>query len=78
MCVDELQWNYVISAAFSCGIAITALIIFFALEIPHGGVTLAWWGNNIVYEGCEAASSPCRAFELAKGEYFGPRMGEFH
>ncbi|SMR63967.1 unnamed protein product [Zymoseptoria tritici ST99CH_3D1] len=66
------KWNYVISAAFSCGIAISALIIFFALQIPKdGNLVVNWWGNNVVNEGCEG-SGGCPRLELGDSGTFGP------
>ncbi len=70
------QYNYILSAGFSAGIAIAGLVMFFAVQWP--GVRLNWWGNDIVYEGCEAPSNPCKLYNLEKAEYFGPRIGEFH
>lgn len=68
------KYNYVLSAAFSSGVAIAAIVIFFALQMQH--VSIDWWGNNVVAQGCE--DTPCVRLTLADGEYFGPRMGEFH
>jgi hypothetical protein len=73
---DSLQYNFVLSASLSTGIAMAALVIFFAVQVP--GLKLNWWGNDVVYKGCEAGSAPCRLKYLGKGEYFGPRIGEFH
>ncbi|TDZ41536.1 Glutathione transporter 1 [Colletotrichum trifolii] len=39
------KYNYVLSAALDSGLAISAIVIFFALVFP--GVNLSWWGNNI-------------------------------
>ncbi|KAF6806644.1 small oligopeptide opt family [Colletotrichum sojae] len=39
------SYNYVLSAALDSGLAISAIVIFFALVFP--GVSLSWWGNNI-------------------------------
>jgi hypothetical protein len=64
----------VLSAALSSGVAIAAIIIFFALQMQH--VSIDWWGNNVISEGCEG--TPCRRLTLADGEYFGPRTGQFH
>ena len=68
------KYNFVLSAAFSSGIAIAAIIIFFTLQ--WSGVELDWWGNTVSYEGCEGDA--CTLLTLADGEYFGPRMGEWH
>ncbi|KAI5467679.1 OPT oligopeptide transporter protein-domain-containing protein [Mariannaea sp. PMI_226] len=69
------KYNFVISAAFSAGIAISALVIFFALQ--YKGIELNWWGNNIAFKGCEG-SGACTLEQLRDGEYFGPRAGTFH
>ena len=66
------QWNYVISAAFSCGIAISAMIIFFALNLPKGGtLSLDWWGNSVVNLGCEGDGG-CPRLEIGESGIFGP------
>ncbi|TVY44112.1 Sexual differentiation process protein [Lachnellula subtilissima] len=68
------KYNYVLSAAFSSGIALSAVIIFFALQ--YTDTSISWWGNNVSFQGCE--DTPCVKHHLAQGEYFGPRIGEFH
>ncbi|PHH72196.1 hypothetical protein CDD80_4690 [Ophiocordyceps camponoti-rufipedis] len=67
------KYNFVLSAAWSCGIAIAGIIIFFALQ--YTGTDLDWWGNRIVDAGCEGKA--CTLKTLAPGEYFGPRVGDF-
>ncbi|ORX39551.1 OPT oligopeptide transporter protein-domain-containing protein [Kockovaella imperatae] len=72
------KWNYVISAAFSCGIALCGLFIFFALEIPKSG-TLAfptWWGNTVTGLGCEGDYG-CPRLVLAEGGHFGAGQGQY-
>ncbi|EON97382.1 putative opt oligopeptide transporter protein [Phaeoacremonium minimum UCRPA7] len=69
------KYNFVTSAAFSCAIAISGIVIFFALQVWD--IELSWWGNDVVAEGCDAAGN-CVLKSLAEGEYFGPRLGEFH
>ena len=64
------QYNYVLSAAFSCGIAITGIVVYFSLQ--RRGVGIVWWGNEVNWQGCEA--SPCVLKTLGKLEYFGPRL----
>lgn len=68
------KYNFVLSAAFSAGIAIAAIIIFFSLQWSE--VTIDWWGNNVVAQGCE--DDACTLKTLADGEYFGPGPGHFH
>lgn len=60
------KYNFVLSAAFSTGISISATIIFFALE--WSGIEPDWWGNNVVYQGCEAKACPLK--KLGSGEHF--------
>ncbi|RSL94424.1 hypothetical protein CEP52_012651 [Fusarium oligoseptatum] len=68
------KYNFVLSAAWSCGIAIAGIVIFFALQLE--GTELKWWGNTINYVGCEDDACPLQ--QLKPGEYFGPRVGDFH
>lgn len=63
-----------LSASFSSAIAIAAILIFFFLQLPE--IELRWWGNNVVEQGCEAEA--CVLKKVAPGEYFGPRIGDFH
>jgi hypothetical protein len=70
----SFKYNYVLSAAFSSGIALSAVIMFFALQYTN--ISIEWWGNEVSFQGCEDTS--CVKHTLAKGEYFGPRIGEFH
>lgn len=53
------KYNYILSAAWSTGIAIAAVVIFFALNYP--GVAINWWGNDSE-SGCE--SSTCVRMEV--------------
>ncbi|PKS10371.1 hypothetical protein jhhlp_002122 [Lomentospora prolificans] len=69
------KYNFITSAAFSCGVAISGIVIFFALQIS--GIEVLWWGNNVPFEGCDGTGS-CTLLELGPEEYFGPRIGDFH
>ncbi|KAK8146605.1 hypothetical protein G3M48_002896 [Beauveria asiatica] len=68
------KYNFVLSAAFSAGMAISGLVQFFGLA--YNGTEFNWWGNAIVGSGCEDGVS-CPHMTLAPGEYFGPGPGEF-
>ncbi|KAK4202049.1 OPT oligopeptide transporter protein-domain-containing protein [Triangularia verruculosa] len=68
------KYNYITSAAFSCGIAVASLLIFFGLQM--WGIEVKWWGNDISGIGCDA-NGDCVLKSLGQGEYFGPRYGEF-
>ncbi|KEY70549.1 hypothetical protein S7711_02705 [Stachybotrys chartarum IBT 7711] len=67
------KYNFVLSAAWSCGIAIAGIIIFFCLQYPE--IEFNWWGNTVSENDCE--DRPCTLRQLAPGEYFGPRVGDF-
>ncbi|KJZ79722.1 hypothetical protein HIM_01191 [Hirsutella minnesotensis 3608] len=67
------KYNFVLSAAWSCGIAIAGIIIFFSLQ--YTTTDLDWWGNRASEMGCEG--NACALKTLAPGEYFGPRIGQF-
>ncbi|KAM5344246.1 hypothetical protein ACJ41O_012783 [Fusarium nematophilum] len=66
------KYNYVLSAAWSTGIAIAAVVIFFA--VSYHGADIDWIGNN-ADSGCEAEA--CTRLKVPEGEYFGPRIGTF-
>jgi len=71
------KYNYVLAASFPCGIAVSAIIIFFALDIPKGGLSVTWWGNTVSYEGCEGAGGCPLLTVPADPGYFGPPQGSF-
>ncbi|KAJ7238967.1 OPT-domain-containing protein [Mycena rebaudengoi] len=67
------KYNYITTTAFSSSIAISAVVMFFALQWP--GVEIAWIGNTRPFEGCDAMG--CTRLPIPdKG--FGPGVGEFH
>ncbi|ORX39266.1 oligopeptide transporter 2 [Kockovaella imperatae] len=74
------KYNYVLAAAFPTGIAFTGVIIFFALEVPKGGISLNWWGNLVEFNNpvsCESAGGCPRLDIPADPGYFGPPLGTF-
>ncbi|KAJ0331232.1 hypothetical protein COL5a_002768 [Colletotrichum fioriniae] len=62
------KYNYVLSAALDSGLAISAIVIFFALVFP--GVQLSWWGNNIQRSTIDGQGVPLKAVPL--NGTFGP------
>ncbi|KAK3196455.1 hypothetical protein K4F52_000337 [Lecanicillium sp. MT-2017a] len=68
------KYNFVLSAAWSCGIAIAGIIIFFSLQYTN--TELRWWGNFVSEQGCEDKACPYKT--VADGDHFGPAFGEFH
>ncbi|KAI9155531.1 Sexual differentiation process protein isp4 [Paramyrothecium foliicola] len=67
------KYNFVLSAAWSCGIAVAGIIIFFSLQFTE--TEFEWWGNTVSEQGCE--DDACTLMKLPPGEYFGPRYGQF-
>ncbi|KIJ66008.1 hypothetical protein HYDPIDRAFT_110132 [Hydnomerulius pinastri MD-312] len=41
------KFNYVTSAALDSGTVLSAIVIFFTLAFPKGGVYINWWGNEV-------------------------------
>jgi hypothetical protein len=66
------KYNFVVAAAFPAGIAISAVVIFFALQLPAGGLSIDWWGNSVVGAGCDGG---CVLKEIPEVGYFGPAPG---
>lgn len=62
------KYNYVLSAALDSGLAISAIVIFFALVFPK--VNLSWWGNNVQGTTVDGQGIPWKA--LPENGTFGP------
>ncbi|KAK0482776.1 OPT-domain-containing protein [Armillaria novae-zelandiae] len=67
------KYNYILASAFTCAIAISAIIQFFAVQ--WNGFNISWPGNNKPYEGCDAVG--CPYLVLGDEEHFGPGVGEY-
>ncbi|KAK6070846.1 oligopeptide transporter protein [Seiridium cupressi] len=67
------KYNYVLSAALTAGVAICALIKFFAVE--YDPVSLNWWGNTVSSAGVDGSS--VGILPLPSRGYFGPEKGSF-
>ncbi|KAF7314093.1 OPT-domain-containing protein [Mycena chlorophos] len=68
------KYNYITTTAFSAAIAISAVVIFFALEWPN--VNINWVGNTRPFDGCDGAG--CPLLEIPESGTFGPVAGQFH
>ncbi|KAI1874910.1 uncharacterized protein JN550_002339 [Neoarthrinium moseri] len=62
------KYNFVLSAAFSAGIAISGIVMFFT--VGWYNVDIEWWGTTQPSVGCEG--SGCTLMTLAEGERFYP------
>ena len=67
------KYNYVLSAALTAGVAICALVLFFAVE--YNPVTLTWWGNTVSGAGVDGSS--VGILPIPERGYFGPEKGSF-
>ncbi|KAJ3807537.1 OPT oligopeptide transporter [Lentinula aff. lateritia] len=68
------KYNYVLSAALDSGLAISVIIIYFALQYPKNGTIgkntiLSWWGNTVSFTGADGRGVP--VIQLPVGEVFG-------
>ena len=67
------KYNYVLSAALTAGVAISGLVMFFA--IGYNPVSLKWWGNTVSGAGVDGSGKGILPIP-ARG-YFGPEKGSF-
>ena len=56
------KYNYILSAGLDSGVAISVIVIFFALQYPKGGTIgqdtiMTWWGNTVGSKTADAASA---------------------
>lgn len=68
------KYNYVTTTAFSTAIAISAIVMFFALQF--NGIEVEWVGNTRPYAGLDA-EGPVRLTVDEERGFFGPGVGEF-
>ncbi|KAF9530830.1 OPT oligopeptide transporter [Crepidotus variabilis] len=69
------KYNYVLSAALDCGVAVGIVLIFFMLQYPANGTIgenniSIWWGNTVNANTADTKGTPL--LKVAKGEHFGP------
>ncbi|KAH8078046.1 OPT oligopeptide transporter [Cristinia sonorae] len=69
------KYNYVLSASLDCGVAVSAVLIFFILQYPKNGeiglnTIQAWWGNAGYTDTVDFKGTPM--IRLEKGGHFGP------
>ena len=68
------KYNYVLSAALTAGVAISALVMFFA--VGYHPKKLDWWGNRVSYAGVDGSQRGILEIPEDRG-YFGPERGTF-
>lgn len=72
------KYNYVLSGGLDSGVAIAAVIVFFAVQ--YHAVDIEWWGNTVMDQGIEGGAgqqSLLNATLSAPEGYFGPREGHY-
>ncbi|KAJ5752388.1 OPT oligopeptide transporter [Penicillium odoratum] len=57
------KYAYVLTSSFGAALAISAVIIFFAVE--YHPVSVKWWGNSVSYAGCD--DSGCTLLAVPAG-----------
>ncbi|KAI3559083.1 OPT oligopeptide transporter [Colletotrichum abscissum] len=62
------KYNFVLSASFSAGIALSGILMLFTVQWL--GAEVNWWGTSQIGAGCEG--SACTLKSLAEGERFYP------
>ncbi|KDQ62166.1 hypothetical protein JAAARDRAFT_65967 [Jaapia argillacea MUCL 33604] len=67
------KYNYITTTAFACAIALSAIVMFFALQWQN--ININWSGNLRPYAGCDALG--CANLAIPEQGYFGPGVGEF-
>lgn len=67
------KYTYLLSSALTAGVAVSALIMFFA--VSYHPVTLSWWGNTVSSAGVDGSS--VGILPIPERGYFGPEKGQF-
>ena len=68
------KYNYILSAGLDSGVAISIILIYFALFYPQNGTIgenniMAWWGNTVSFNTADA--NKAALWSVADGETFG-------
>jgi OPT family oligopeptide transporter len=66
------KYNYILSTAFDCGVAIAAIVTFFALQWPE--ISIDWWGNDVVNNGADAYPG-MPLLDVPDAGFWGPESG---
>ncbi|KAG9523651.1 small oligopeptide transporter-like protein, partial [Aureobasidium melanogenum] len=67
-----MEYNYITSAAFDVGLALSAIIIFFCVVLP-GGAMPNYWGSTIVSTTLDGAYAGNVQKTVSGDETFGPK-----
>ncbi|AQZ12677.1 hypothetical protein BZL39_E00140 [Zygosaccharomyces parabailii] len=64
------KYNLILASALDCGVAIAAIIVYFAVSYTGGSANYKWWGTTVVDAGCDDAGCPFKSkstISLPKG-----------
>lgn len=61
------KYAYVLTTAFQVGLALSAIVIFFAVQWK--AVNVDWWGNNVSYAGVDGTGL-CPLRTVPNGSHF--------
>ncbi|KAK2036441.1 OPT family small oligopeptide transporter [Colletotrichum somersetense] len=67
------KYNYVLAAALDTGLALSGIVIFFAITYGPGIEFPAWWGNTVWQNTADGKGLPW--LEMPAVGYFGPANG---
>lgn len=65
-----MRYNYLTAVGLDAGVIFGLVIIFVTVQLPKGGFTVAWWGNDVWKNTADAKMTPLKI--LGKGQTFGP------
>jgi hypothetical protein len=65
-----MRYNYLTAVGLDAGVIFGLVIIFFSVQLPKGGFTVAWWGNDVYKNTADANMVPLKP--LSNGQTFGP------
>ncbi|KNG45309.1 opt family small oligopeptide transporter [Stemphylium lycopersici] len=64
------RYNFVLSAALDCAVAVAGVLIFFTVFYSGAAEGLDWWGTRVYKDTCDWRKCSWKA--VAEGEKFGP------
>lgn len=68
------KYTYVLASGFSAGLALSGIVIFFAVQFKP--VDLTWWGNTVSTAGIDGDDTR-RLMDLPEKGFFGPEPGTY-
>ncbi|KAI0274879.1 OPT-domain-containing protein [Gloeopeniophorella convolvens] len=65
-----MRYNYLLSTGLDAGVIVGLVVIFFAVQLPKGGISVTWWGNTVWQKTADAMALPLKT--VPPGQIFGP------